>query len=123
MVKIRFKGNKPFWYRTLGGSRIAFQPNGTAEVNDSEEVARLLQENYFVLADGGVGKTDTVPQPKTLSRPTPTIENKVDEKEEAPEEQKPEKKEKVLKAKPKAKKPKLKKDKLRKKLQSKRTKK
>ena len=123
MVKIRFKGNKPFWYRTLGGSRIAFQPNGTAEVNDSEEVARLLQENYFVLADGAVGKTDTVPQPKTLSRPTPTIENKVDEKEEAPEEQKPEKKEKVLKAKPKAKKPKLKKDKLRKKLQSKRTKK
>ena len=123
MVKIRFKGNKPFWYRTLGGSRIAFQPNGTAEVNDSKEVARLLQENYFVLADGGVGKTDTVPQPKTLSRPTPTIENKVDEKEEAPKEQKPEKKEKVLKAKPKAKKPKLKKDKLRKKLQSKRSKK
>jgi hypothetical protein len=118
MAKIKFTGQKPIWLRSINGAVLRFQPQQVTDVKDEEDVKKLLQESVFELP-GKIGKTEAVPEPKTLSRPSKTL----DEKEEAPEEQKPEKKEKVLKAKPKAKKPKLKKDKLRKKLQSKRTKK
>ena len=118
MVKIKYQGIGPIRYRVIGSRTIGISPGTTIDLPE-QDAKVLLESETFQLANSKISKVESFPEPKTLSRPSKTV----DEKEEAPEKQKPEKKEKVLKAKPKAKKPKLKKDKLRKKLQSKRAKK
>ena len=123
MVKIRYSGKHPYRHKPLTSGWFRISAKSTFEIEEKEAERLLKSGPHFQLADNKISKTESVPEPKTLSKPSTAVEEKVDEKEEAPKEQKPEKKEKVLKAKPKAKKPKSKKDKLRKKLQSKRSKK
>ena len=131
MVKIKYQGLRPVRHRIIRGRTISISPGTTIDVSEEDAKVLLSKGAAFQLADSKISKIDSVPEPKTLSKSSKTVDvcNKYDsetcqcEKEKTPEEQKPEKKEKVLKAKPKAKKPnRLKKDKLRKKLASKRKK-
>lgn len=104
MVKIKYQGLRPVRHRIIRGRTISISPGTTIDVSEEDAKVLLSKGAAFQLADSKISKIDSVPEPKTLSKPSTAVEEKVDEKEEAPKEQKPEKKEKVLKAKPKAKK-------------------
>ena len=92
MVKIKYQGVRPVRHRIIRGRIISISPGTTIDLPEEDAKVLLSKGAAFQLADSKISKIESVPEPKTLSKPSKTI----DEKEEAPEEQKPEKKEKVL---------------------------
>lgn len=82
MAKIRYRGSRPYRFRTLGGGRIRIPNNADIEIEGVEEIERILAlGNDFQLADDEpVSEAAHLPQPKVSRRPFRKLREKAKER-------------------------------------------